>query len=120
MVTAAAICSIALGIGFGTPAIAGAVHFARTGETWTFLGFPTYGGGPFEQIGLSTSVLLLVAFALVGLAEVAVGVLLLLGAPHAATFAYLLLPVELVFWIGFALPFRPSVGIARTVLLLLA
>ncbi len=45
--------------------------------------------------------------------------MLLLGAPHAVTFAYLL-PVELVFWIGFALPFRPSVGIARTVLLLLA
>jgi len=107
-------------LGFGLPAVAGAVHVARTGQVWTFLGFPTYGGGPFEQIGLSTSVPLLALFALVCVAEVAVGVMLLLGTPHAVTFGYLLLPLEFVFWIGFALPFGPPVGIARTILLLLA
>jgi hypothetical protein len=96
------------------------MHFARTGEVWTFLGFPTYGGGPFERNGLPTSVTLSVVFALVCLAEVAVGVMLLLDLPHAADLAYLLLPIELVFWIGFALPFGPPLGIARTVLLLLA
>jgi hypothetical protein len=80
MVIAAAICSIVLGLGFGIPAIAGTVHFARTGEVWMLLGFPTYGGGPFERIGLPTSV---------------------------------------AFWIGFALPFGPPLGIARTMLLLL-
>jgi hypothetical protein len=120
MVIAAALCSIVLGLGFGLPAVVGAIHFARTGEVWAFLGFPTYGGGPFERVGLPTSVPLLVVFALVCLAEVAVGVMLLLGARQAATFAYLLLPIELVFWFGFALPFGPPLGIARTVLLLLA
>ena len=120
MVTAAALCSIALGLGFGLPAVAGAIHFARTGEVWTFLGFPTYGGGPFERIGLLTSVPLLLVFALVCLAEVVVGAMLLLDVPRAAAFAYLLVPIELVFWIGFALPFGPPLGIARTVLLLLA
>jgi hypothetical protein len=120
MVIAAALCSIALGLGFGLPGVIGTMHFARTGEVWTFLGFPTYGGGPFQRIGLPTSVPLLVVFALVCLAEVTVGVMLLLDLPHAATFAYLLLPIELVFWIGFALPFGPPLGIARTVLLLLA
>lgn len=120
MTTAAAIGSISLGLGFGLPAVAGAVHVARTGQVWTFLGFPTYGGGPFEQVGLPTTVPLLAIFALVGVAEVAAGVMLLLGAPHAVTFAYLLLPIECVFWVGFALPFGPPVGIARTVLLLLA
>jgi hypothetical protein len=118
-VIAAAICSILLGLGFGIPAVAGAVHFARTGEVWMFLGFPTYGGGPFERIGLLTSVPLLSAFALVCLAEVAVGIMLLLDLPHAVTISHLLLPLELVFWIGFALPFGPPLGIARTILLLL-
>lgn len=84
------------------------------------LGFPTYGGGPFERMGLPTSIPLLVGFALVCLAEVAVGMMLLLNVPHAVTISYLLLPVELVFWIGFALPFGPPLGIARTILLLLA
>ncbi|MFL5648432.1 MAG: hypothetical protein ACJ776_08580 [Chloroflexota bacterium] len=120
MVIAAAICSILLGLGFGIPAIAGAVHFAQTGEIWMLLGLPTYGGGPFERLGLPTSVPLLVGFALVCLAEVAVGMMLLLDVPHAVTIAYLLLPLELVFWVGFALPFGAPLGITRTILLLLA
>ena len=120
MVMAAALCSILLGLGFGLPAIVGARHFAQAGEVWTFLGFPTYGGGPFERIGLPTSVPLLIGFVLVCLAEVAVGVMLLLDVPHAATVSYLLLPFEFVFWIGFALPFGPPFGIARTILLWLA
>ena len=120
MGTAAAVCSLALGLGFGLPGVVGILHFARTGEVWTFLGFPTYGGGPFERLGLQTSVPLLLAFLLVCLAEVAVGVMLLLKVPHAAAGGYALLPFELVFWIGFALPFGPPLGIVRTILLLLA
>lgn len=119
MVMAAAICSLVLGLGFGLPGILGTLHFARTGEVWTLMGFPTYGGGPFEQLGLPP-VPLLIGFVLVCLAEVAVGVMLLLDVPHAATVSYLLLPFEFVFWIGFALPFGPPLGIARTILLLLA
>jgi hypothetical protein len=46
--------------------------------------------------------------------------MLLLDLRHAATLSYLLLPLELVFWIGFALPFGPPLGIARTILLLIA
>jgi hypothetical protein len=120
MVTAAALCSLVLGLGFGIPGIFGTIHFARTGEVWMFLGFPTYGGGLFERIGLPTSVPLLIGFVVVCLAEVAVGVMLLLDVPHASTAAYLLLPFEFVFWIGFALPYGPPFGIARTILLLLA
>ena len=120
MVAAAALCSVLLGLGFGLPGIAGTLHVAQTGEVWTFLGFPTYGGGPFERLGLHTSVPLLLAFVLVCLAEVAVGVMLLLEVPHAATAGYALLPFEFAFWIGFALPFGPLLGIARTALLLIA
>ena len=120
MVTIAAICSLVLGVGFGLPAIVGTLHFAQTGEIWTFMGFPTYGGGPLERLGLPTSVPLLLGFVLVCLAEAIVGVMLLRDVPHAAAVSYLLLPFEFAYWIGFALPFGPPLGIARTALLLLA
>lgn len=116
MIEAAAICSLVLGLGFSLPGVYGAVHFARHGEVWTFLGFPTYGGGPFERWGFATSTGLLVGFVAVCAAEAVVGVLLWRGAVIAPWLALALLPVELVFWIGFALPFGPLLGLARTVL----
>lgn len=119
MTKAASICSVLLGLGFGVPGLIGLVHFARHHEVWTFLGFPTYGGGPFERIGLPTSVPLLAAFVVVCCGEVTVGLLLWTGAPHGALFSLLLLPIELVFWFGFALPVGPVLGIARTALVLL-
>jgi hypothetical protein len=120
MVKIAALCSLFLGLGFGIPGVFGTLHLARTGQVWTFLGFPTYGGGPFERMGLPTSVPLLLGFVAVCLAEVVVGVMLLLDAPYAAVASYVLLPFEFAFWIGFALPFGPPFGIVRTLLLLLA
>ena len=52
-------------------------------------------------------------------AEVALSVLIWADAPYASVVSYALLPFELVFWIGFALPFGPLLGIARVGLLLL-
>ena len=115
----AAACSFVLGVGFGLPGVAGAVHLARTGEVWTFLGFPTYGNGPFERWGVHVSVGLIVGFVLVCGAELAVGAMILADAPGAKVFATALLPFEFVYWVGFALPFGPPLGIARTVLLFL-
>jgi hypothetical protein len=112
--------SLFLGLGFGLPCVFGIRHFAQTGEVWTFMGFPTYGNGPFEQIGVQTSTALLIAFLVVCIAEVALAVLILAGAPYAPAASYALLPFELAFWIGFALPFGPLLGIARTGLLLMA
>lgn len=63
---------------------------------------------------------LLVGFLSVCAAEVAVGVMLWAGASYAPAVSYALLPFELAFWIGFALPLGPLLGIARTGLLLLA
>ena len=120
MTRAAAVCSLLLGLGFGLPGAYGAVHFARHAEVWTFLGFPTYGGGPFERWGLPTSVELLLGFVLVCAAEVVVGVLLWRDVAAAPWLAFVLLPVELAFWIGFALPFGPLLGLARTALVIAA
>lgn len=111
--------SVLLGLGFGLPCIFGMVNLARTGEVWTFMGFPTYGGGPFERMGLPTSATLLAGFLAVCAAEVAVGALIWFDLPGATLVSLMLLPFELFFWIGFALPFGPPLGLARTVLVLL-
>ena len=116
MTKAAAVCSLVLGLGFGLPGAYGTWFYARQGEVWTFLGFPTYGGGPFERWGLPTSTALLVGFVAVCIAEVVVAVLLWRDATTALWLALVLLPVELVLWIGFALPFGPLLGLARTAL----
>ena len=113
---AAGVCSLVLGLGFGLPGLYGAWYYARQGQVWTFLGFPTYGGGPFERWGFPTSVPLLLGFVAVCAAEVVVGVLLWGESTIAPWLALALLPVELLFWIGFALPFGPLLGLARTVL----
>ena len=107
------------GLGFGLPAAYGAVHFARHGEVWQFMGFPTYGDGPFEKIGLPTTVPLLAGFAAVCGAEVLAGSLLWRGRPSGRKLALALLPFEAAYWIGFALPAGPVLGVSRTVLVLL-
>ena len=119
MRVAAAACSFILGAGFGLPGVVGAWHLTRTGEVWTFLGFPTYGGGPFERWGVPTSVALLVGFVLVCAAELVLGAMILADAPGTRAVAILLLPFELADWVGFAQPLGPPRGIARTVLLFL-
>ena len=78
MTRAAAVCSVLLGLGF-----------------WRFLGFPTYGEGPFERWGVPTTTGLLAAFVLVCAAEVVVGVMLWPGSTVALWLALALLPVEL-------------------------
>ena len=111
--------SVITGLGFGVPCAFATRHFAQTAQVWTFLGFPTYGNGPFEQIGLPTTTALLAGFLVVCTAELAVGVLLWAGSPYAPILSYGLLPLELAFWIGFALPFGPLLGMARTSLVLM-
>lgn len=119
MRVAAAVCSLVLGLGFGIPGVVGALHLARTGEVWTFLGFPTYGGGPLERWGVPTSVALVTGFVVVCVAEVVLGVMILADAPGTRALSIALLPFELVYWVGFALPVGPPLGLARCVLLFL-
>lgn len=116
---AAGFLSVLLGMGFGLPCLVGIIHFRRTGEVWTSMGFPTYGGGPFQRVGIPTSIGLLAVFFVVCLAEVAVGGMIWSDAPGAKVLSLVLLPFEFVFWVGFALPFGPPLAIVRTVLVLL-
>ena len=116
MTKAAAVCSLVLGLGFGLPGAYGTWFYARQGEVWAFLGFPTYRNGPFERWGFPTSTALLVGFVAVCIAEVVVAALLWRDAMTALWLALAIMLFELVFWIGFALPFGPLLGLVRTAL----
>jgi hypothetical protein len=108
--------SVVAGLGFGLPGIPGLLHLAREDEIWTFMGFPTYGDGPFESVGIDSTPALLGGFLVVCAAEVGVGVALWRGHGRVASLA--LLPFELAYWIGYALPFGPLLGAGRTALVL--
>ena len=58
--------AVVVGLGLGIPAVYGAYYFAtQHGVIWTFLGYPTYGDEPFADVGIPTSVPLLVGFVVV-------------------------------------------------------
>ena len=119
MMRAAAVLAWFAGLGFGLPCGYAIWYFADRGQVWTFLGFPTYGGGPFEDVGIQTTVPLLVFFLLVCAAELIAGWLLWQRRRAGAVLALALLPAEAAFWIGFDLPAGPALGLARTALVLL-
>lgn len=116
MTKTAGVLAILVGLGFGIPGVIGARHFAREHEVWQFLGFPTYGDGPFERAGIPTTVPLLLGFVVVCALEVGLGVLLLLDWHLALWLSLAILPVELAYWAGFALPFGFVLGFARVAL----
>jgi hypothetical protein len=113
---AAGVLALLLGVGFGVPGAIGTRHFAQHHEIWRFLGFPTYGEGPFDRAGIPTSVPLLAGFVVVCAVEVGVGALLLTGWSPALWGSLALLPLELAYWTGFALPLGFLVGAGRVAL----
>ena len=102
------------GVGFGPLGAYGTTYFAKHHQVWHVMGFPTYGDGPFERIGITTSVPLLTGFVAVCAAEVVVGSMLWAGWPSGRWLAVGLLPLELAYWVGFALPVGPVLGTLRT------
>lgn len=116
----AAVLSWTLGLGFGIPCAYGAWYLARQGQVWTLLGYPTYGGGSFTKAAIVTTVPLLMTFLLVCIVELGVGWLLWAQQPGGIMVALAVLPLELVFWIGFSLPYALLLGAVRTVLVLVS
>lgn len=108
------------GLGFGLPGAYGTAHLARHGDVWTFCGFPTYSGEPFEAVGLPTSVGLLSGFVTVCAGEVVAGILLWKRRRSGLWLSLALLPLESAYWIGFALPFGPLLGAGRTAAVVIA
>ena len=85
-----------------------------------FMGFPTYGHGPFEKIGVQTTTPLLTGFLLVCALECVAGWGIWSGDKGAAVLSIAIIPVEIMFYIGFALPFGPPFLLARVILLWLS
>ena len=107
------------GVGFGVPCVLAIRNLLAGRDIPIIMGFPAYGRGPFERIGISTTVPLLAAFLLVCSLEVAAGWLLWSGDKTGAILALVLLPFGAVFWWGFALPIPPLFALVRTVLTIL-
>ena len=101
------------GFGFGIPCLAGIRHLAETGEVWQFLEFPTYGDGPFDRIGVRTTVPLLAGFVAVCMAEIGLAIAIVRQRPWTVKASTSLLPFELAYWTGFALPFGFVFGLGR-------
>lgn len=105
-------------LGFGAPTPYAAVRLLRDGKLPTFIGmFPMYGGGFFERASHRTFVAVLGLFALLCVVEGFAGWQLWQGARLGAWMTILLLPIEIVFWAGFALPIPPTLAVVRLVLL---
>lgn len=108
-----------IAISFGAPSAFVATHLLRERRLPHLFGlpFPAYGGGFFERWSPEVFAVLLGLFAAVSALELFAGYLLWHGERLGAVLTLALLPVEIVFWAGLALPGPPVVAIARLGLL---
>jgi hypothetical protein len=114
---AAAVVTWIYAAGFGIPAIPVGVYLLTRGRLPAFFDlFEMYGGPWFSRVEPRTFVALLGAFFGVSALNAWSGWLLWRGRKAGAVLNLSLLPIEAVFWIGFALPFPPLCGVARVAL----
>jgi hypothetical protein len=115
----AAVLLVVNGLGFGVFCIPAIRNLLQGRDLPVVMGFPAYGRGPFERLGIPTTVPLLAGFLFVCALEILAGVLLWGGSKGGAYLAFALLPAAAVFWWGFALPFGPLLALISTVLIVL-
>jgi hypothetical protein len=107
--------------GFGLSTIPVAAYLLQRGTLPTFFDlFEMYGGPWSARVTNATFVALLTAFLLVNAVAAWAAWLLWSGSKAGAVLSLAVLPVEAVFWVGFALPIPWLLGIARVVLIVLA
>ena len=104
--------------GFGSPAVPVGVYLLQRGSLPSFFGlFDMYGGPWSSRLEDGRFVVLLVGYAGVTAASAWAAWRVWRGSRRGALASLALLPVEAVFWIGFALPIPWIVGVARVALL---
>ena len=107
-----------IAVGFGAPAPFVAAHLLRERSLPTFIGtFPAYGGPLSERVTPEVFAVLLGLFTALSALELFAAVLLWQGHHVGGVLAVALLPLEVAFWAGFALPIPPMVAVARLALL---
>lgn len=107
--------------GFGLSTIPVALYLRWRGQLPTFFDlFEMYGGPWSARLAQSTFIGLLVAFLAVNAVTAWAAWLLWNGSKPGAVLSLALLPVEAVFWVGFALPIPWLLGAVRVVLIVLA
>lgn len=120
MVKIASICLWFEGLGFGIPCIYGIWSMLKGNGIAYVMGFPSYGYGPFEKIGVHSTVPLLTGFLFVCVLECIAGWGVWSGDKGSAVLSMAIIPVEMLFYIGFALPFGPPVLLIRVILLFIS
>jgi hypothetical protein len=104
--------------GFGIPAPFVASYFLRERMLPSFMGlFPMYGGGLFDRLSPEVFAVLLGLFTALSAVEAYAGWLLWNREPLGAGMTLVLLPIEIVFWVGFAVPIPPVLAVVRVGLL---
>jgi hypothetical protein len=117
----AAVVTWAAAAGFGLSTIPVAVYLLQRGKLPTFFDlFEMYGGPWSARVTHASFAALLMAFLVVNAVVAWAARLLWSGSRSGAVLSLALLPVEGVFWVGFALPIPWLVGVARVVLIVLA
>lgn len=108
------------GIGFGVFCLPAIRNLLMGRDIPFIMGLPAYGRGPFERVGIPTTVPLLIGFLIVCVLEGIAGWFLWGGHKSGAILALALLLPGAIYWWGFALPFGPILAIVRTILILLS
>lgn len=117
----AAVLTWVYAAGFGLPAIPVATFLLRHRRLPVFAGlFETYGGPWYPRLQPRTFTVLLMAFLVLTLVAAWTAWLVWSGSKAGAVLALVLLPIEAVFWVGFALPLPWLIGMARVVFIVLA
>jgi hypothetical protein len=104
--------------GFGIPAPFVASYLLRERMLPSFMGlFDMYGGGVFDRFSPEAFAVVLGLFAALCALEAHAGWLLWNGERLGALMTLALVPIEVMFWAGFAVPIPPLFAIARLGLL---
>jgi hypothetical protein len=117
---AAAVVTWFYAAGFGLFTIPVAIYLQQRGRLPSFFGLFDMYGGPWSTRLLNDAfVLRLIAFLAVSVVVAWAAWLLWTGSQVGAVLSLALLPVEAIFWLGFALPFPWLLGAVRVVLVVL-
>jgi hypothetical protein len=115
---AAAVVTWCYAAGFGLPTVPVAVYLLQRGRLPSFLGlFDMYAGPWSNRLDDGPFAVVLISFLPVTAAAAWAARHVWRGSRRGAIVSLALLPVEAVFWIGFALPIPWVLGAARVALL---